>query len=94
MKYFGRTSPAIVLSAPVIYSPIIPLAIIDAWVSAYQAIYFRVYRIPRVKRSDYVVFDRQHLAYLNIIGLVPCPAHPRNVAVGIGHRHGLARPSR
>jgi hypothetical protein len=72
VKYFGRTSPAIVLVAPVIYSLIIPLGIIDAWVSAYQAICFRVYRIPRVNCADYMVFDRQHLAYLNIIQAANC----------------------
>ncbi len=51
VKFFGRTSPAVVLTAPVIYSLIIPLVIVDAWVSAYQAICFRAYGIPRVRAA-------------------------------------------
>lgn len=55
-----------------IYSLIVPLLIVDAWVGIYQAICFRVYRIPRVRRADYIVFDRQHLAYLNWIEALNC----------------------
>ena len=36
-------------------------------VMAYQAICFPVYKIPKVRRRDYLVFDRHHLAYLNVI---------------------------
>ncbi|MDO8379761.1 hypothetical protein [Phenylobacterium sp.] len=71
-KFFGRTSLAVVLTAPVIYSLIIPLVIVDAWVSAYQAICFRAYRIPQVKRGDYFAFDRGRLSYLNVIEGVNC----------------------
>jgi hypothetical protein len=59
-------------TAPVIYSLIVPLVLLDIWVSAYQAICFRAYRIPRVTRADYIVFDRQHLAYLNWIEALNC----------------------
>jgi hypothetical protein len=72
VKYFGRTSPAVVLTAPVIYSLIIPMLIADLWVSAYQAICFRAYGLPRVKRSDYIAFDRQKLTYLNVIEALNC----------------------
>ncbi|MGP0057686.1 MAG: hypothetical protein ACLPID_00145 [Beijerinckiaceae bacterium] len=61
-----------VATSPVIYSLIVPLLIVDAWVSLYQAICFRAYRIPRVRRSQYIVFDRQHLAYLNWIEALNC----------------------
>ena len=71
-KYLAGASPLVVLTAPVIYSLIIPFAVIDLWVSAYQAICFRVYGIPRVKRSRYVVFDRSALAYLNLIEKFNC----------------------
>ena len=50
----------------------IPFAIIDAWASLYQAICFRAYRITRVKRSRYLIFDRQQLAYLNGIQAINC----------------------
>jgi hypothetical protein len=71
-KFFGRTSLAVVLTAPVIYSLIIPLVLADAWVSAYQAICFRAYGVPRVKRRDYIAFDRNRLAYLNVIERLNC----------------------
>ena len=71
-RFFGRTSPAVVLTAPVIYSLIVPLVIVDLWVSAYQAICFRVYGIPRVNRRDYIAFDRGRLTYLNIVERVNC----------------------
>lgn len=71
-RFFARTSPAVVLTAPVIYSLIVPLVIIDLWVSAYQAICFRAYGIPRVNRRDYIAFDRGRLTYLNIIELTNC----------------------
>ena len=71
-KYFGKTTLAVVLTAPVIYSLMIPLVILDGWVSAYQAICFRAYGIPRVSRRDYIAFDRGGLGYLNIIEALNC----------------------
>lgn len=61
-----------VLSAPLIYSLIVPFVIIDAWVSLYQAICFRVYAIPQVRRADYISLDRRHLVYLNAIEALNC----------------------
>ncbi|MFN9848965.1 MAG: hypothetical protein ACK56C_11380 [Alphaproteobacteria bacterium] len=71
-RFFSQTSPAVVLTAPVIYSLIVPLVIVDLWVSAYQAICFRAYGLPRVKRGDYIAFDRERLSYLNVIEKVNC----------------------
>jgi hypothetical protein len=44
---------------------IIPALILDATLFVYQHIYFRLYSIPLVVRSDYIVFDRGQLAYLS-----------------------------
>ena len=71
-RYFINANPLIVLTAPVIYSLIVPIALVDLWVMAYQAICFPVYKIPKVRRRDYLVFDRHHLAYLNIIEKINC----------------------
>lgn len=71
-RYLARANPLVILTAPVIYSMIAPFVILDLWVSAYQAICFRVYGIPRVERRRYVVFDRSALAYLNLIEKVNC----------------------
>ena len=55
--YIKRANILIVLTAPVIYSLIIPLAILDLFLFIFQAVCFPTYGITRVKRSDYVVFD-------------------------------------
>src|SRR5258707_1105652 len=71
-RYFIDANPLIVLTAPVIYSLIVPVVLLDLWVMAYQAICFPVYKIPKVRRRDYLIFDRHHLAYLNIIEKINC----------------------
>jgi hypothetical protein len=71
-RYLRDANPLIALSAPVIYSLIIPIALADLWVMAYQAICFPIYGIPKVRRRDYLVFDRHHLAYLNTLEKINC----------------------
>lgn len=70
--FLSRSSIGTILTAPVIYSLIVPLVIVDVWVSVYQAICFRAYGISRVRRGDYIALDRQHLAYLNGIEVLNC----------------------
>lgn len=64
--------PLNLITAPMIYSMILPIALCDLWTTVYQHICFRAYRIPRVRRSDYIVFDRHRLRYLNAIEIVNC----------------------
>jgi hypothetical protein len=71
-RYIIEADPLTVLTAPVIYSLIVPIALLDLSVMVYQAICFPVYRIPKVHRRDYLVFDRHHLAYLNAIEKFNC----------------------
>lgn len=71
-RYVFGARPLVVLTAPVIYSLILPFLVLDLWVSIYQAVCFRVYGIPQVKRSQYLVFDRAGLAYLNAIEKLNC----------------------
>jgi hypothetical protein len=61
-----------VLTAPVIYSLIVPLAALDVWVTIYQWICFPIYGIPHVPRRAYCALDRQKLAYLNAIEKTNC----------------------
>jgi hypothetical protein len=68
---FGAT-PQVILTAPVIYSLIVPFALVDLWVSIYQAICFRAYGIPQVERRRYMIFDRAGLAYLNAVEKLNC----------------------
>ncbi len=70
--FLARSSLGVVATAPVIYSLLIPMLIVDAWASLYQAVCFRIYRIPRVSRRDYILLDRKALAYLNWIEAMNC----------------------
>lgn len=71
-RYLSQANPLIMLTAPVIYSLLIPIALLDIFVIIYQATCFPVYKIPQVRRRDYLIFDRHHLAYLNIIEKINC----------------------
>ncbi|MPZ37015.1 MAG: hypothetical protein GEU95_02945 [Rhizobiales bacterium] len=62
----------VILTAPVIYALIVPLVLLDLFVTIYQAVCFPVYGIPKVSRRDYLVFDRRHLAYLNALEKFNC----------------------
>lgn len=64
--------PINLITGPVIYSMIVPLLLLDLCVSLYQALCFPIYRMAKVKRADYFVFDRQQLAYLNAIEKFHC----------------------
>jgi hypothetical protein len=44
----------------------------DVTISLYQAVCFPIYGIPKVKRQEYIVFDRQYLQYLNLIEKINC----------------------
>src|SRR5262245_52037640 len=50
------------LSAPIIYSAVIPFLLLDVWISIYQRVCFPIYGIPRVRRADYIIMDRWKLA--------------------------------
>lgn len=63
---------SVALTAPIIYLGWIPFLLLDAFVTLYQAVCFPVYGIPRVRRADYLVFDRGDLPYLNIIEKFNC----------------------
>jgi len=71
-RFLIRSNLMVVLTAPVIYAGWIPFLLMDLFVTVYQAVCFPIYRIPKVKRSDYIVFDREDLPYLNIIEKFNC----------------------
>jgi hypothetical protein len=71
-RYLRDARLAHVLSAPVIYSLIVPLVILDRSITVYQHICFRIYGIPLVRRSDCMVIDRHHLDHLNTIEKLNC----------------------
>jgi hypothetical protein len=61
-----------VVTAPFIYAMIVPLLLLDLFVTIYQAVCFPLYRIPKVTRSNYIVVDRHQLGYLNVIEKLNC----------------------
>jgi hypothetical protein len=64
--------PQNLITGPIIYGMILPLLMLDLCVSLYQASCFPIYKITKVRRCDYIVFDRQHLHYLNAIEKFHC----------------------
>ena len=66
-RYIFNADMMHVVTAPATYSLIIPLVLLDIFVSVYQVVCFPVYGIEKVKRGDYMIFDRYHLAYLNLL---------------------------
>jgi hypothetical protein len=51
---------------------IIPALILDIFLFVYQQTAMRLYKIPLAKRSEYIVFDRKHLKYLNLMQKINC----------------------
>lgn len=64
--------PQNLITGPIIYSMIIPLLITDFFVTFYQLTCFPIYGIKKVRRSNYIVYDRQQLNYLNFIEKFHC----------------------
>ena len=71
-KYLRQAKFRNVISAPIIYSMLFPMLLLDLFVTIYQYTCFPLYGIPRVRRRDYFVFDRAYLGYLNIIEKINC----------------------
>ncbi len=70
--YLKSSRLSVVATAPLIYSGWIAFALLDLFVSVYQAVCFPIYGIPKARRSDFVVFDRSDLPYLNAIEKFNC----------------------
>ena len=64
--------PQNLITGPIIYCMIFPLLVLDLFVSFYQATCFPIYGVTKVRRGDYIVFDRQQLEYLNFIEKFHC----------------------
>lgn len=71
-RYALFPRPRHVLTAPFIYALLPLLLLLDLFASLYHAVCFPLLGLPKVKRSDYLIFDREHLAYLNLLEMVNC----------------------
>ena len=72
LRWLVTDRPQNLLTGPVIYFMVIPMLLLDLTVSLYQMTCFPIYRIARVPRADFIVFDRHHLGYLNFYERLHC----------------------
>jgi hypothetical protein len=71
-RYLVHSRFLVLATSPMIWLCVVPIALADLIGSLYQAICFPIYGIPRVRRGDYLVFDRHRLDYLNFFEKVNC----------------------
>ena len=72
VKYIFTADFRHVLSMPFIYSMIFPMWLLDLFLFIYQTFAFPLYGLPKVRRSEYIVYDRQFLDYLNLAQKFNC----------------------
>ena len=61
-----------IVTAPIIWACFIPAVFMDLVITIYQNIYFPIYNIPKVDRSEYVIIDHHDLKYLNVFEKINC----------------------
>jgi hypothetical protein len=71
-QHMRSTPLLVILTSPLIYVCVVPFLLLDLAVALYQHVCFPIYGVPKVQRSDYLVFDRGRLGYLNFIEKVAC----------------------
>ena len=72
LRFMRQSRFFVGLTAALIYGCIIPFVLLDLFISIFQAFSFPLYGIPKVRRSDFVVFDRGKLCYLNLLERINC----------------------
>jgi len=85
MLYIKHPNRVIILILmPLLWTLIIPLVVSDIWIEIYHRILFPLYRLPYVKRGDYIqIMDRAKLPYLNVVQKIYC--------MYCGYANGLVR---
>jgi hypothetical protein len=71
-RWLVTNRPQNLVTGPIIYGMALPLLMLDLFVSFYQWSCFPIYGVAKVRRSDYFVYDRRHLGYLNFIEKFHC----------------------
>lgn len=71
-RWLVTNRPQNLITGPIIYGMIFPLMMLDFFVSFYQWACFPIYGVAKVRRADYIVFDRHQLGYLNFIEKFHC----------------------
>ena len=60
------------LASPLVYGMLMPAILFDIILFIYQQVVFRIFKFKFINRSDYILFDRQYLGYLNSIEKLNC----------------------
>jgi hypothetical protein len=71
-RWLVTNRPQNLITGPIIYGMVLPMLLMDLLVTLFQWTCFPIYGIAKVRRSDYIVFDRHHLGYLNVIEKFHC----------------------
>jgi hypothetical protein len=71
-KWLVTNRPQNLITGPIIYGMVLPMLLLDLLVTLYQWTCFPIYGITKVRRKDYIVFDRHHLGYLNFVEKFHC----------------------
>lgn len=71
-RYLAGAPVRHLLTIPIIWACLIPTLFFDLFISLYHATCFPLYGIQKVKREDYIVFDRHYLEYLNFFEKLNC----------------------
>jgi len=72
LRYIRKARLTAIVTAPVIWSCLLSVLLMDLMMTIYQAVCFPVYGIPKVRRGNFIVLDRHNLSYLNIIEKMNC----------------------
>ena len=72
IRFLRNSTLGGLIISPFVYVLFIPLLFLDLCVWLFQKICFSVWGIEHVRRSDFIVVDRRHLAYLNGIEKLNC----------------------
>ena len=67
-----RSKPINLITGPIIYAMIFPIIFLDIFVWFYQFACFPLYKLEKFNRSQYIIFDRQELKYLDWISKFHC----------------------
>lgn len=67
-SYIRDSRFLVLVTSPVIYAGIVPFWLLDVFLAIHQGICFPIYGIPKVRRQDYLVFDRGGLKYFESSG--------------------------
>ncbi|MDH4028544.1 MAG: hypothetical protein OEU95_06925 [Nitrospirota bacterium] len=70
--YISNAGLLNIITSPVIWFCLVPAAFLDLVATIYQFICFPAYKIPKVRREEFIIIDHHSLAYLNIMEKLTC----------------------